>query len=294
MNQTVATYRDFSETACEVGEGPTHDTATGTTYWFDIHNKMLLEMSEKGEETIHALPFAASVLAVIDGESQLIATEKGLFRRAVADGSLTLVKELEPDKPDNRSNDGRVHPSGALWIGTMGWQGADNAGAIYHFHKGELRTLYEAITVPNAICFTADGATGYFTDTPTKKVMRVALDPDTGLPVAEPTVFLDEAASDRGFPDGAVIDADGNFWCARWDGGCIQGFNPRGVCFETIELPTDRITCPAFIGPDLTEMIVTSAYVGLNDDQMRAQPDAGETFILQARFRGKADPRVVI
>ncbi|MEO4043211.1 SMP-30/gluconolactonase/LRE family protein [Hoeflea sp. CAU 1731] len=294
MNQTVATYKDFSETACEVGEGPTYDTATGTTYWFDIPGKTLLEMSEKGVETIHTLPFAASVLAVIDDESQLIATENGLFRRVVADGSLNLIKELEPDKPENRSNDGRVHPSGALWIGTMGWQSADNAGAIYHYCKGELKTLFGGITVPNAICFTPDGASGYFTDTPTKKVMRVALDPATGLPVAAPTVFLDETASDRGFADGAVVDTDGNFWCARWDGACVQGFDPSGVCFETIELPTDRVTCPAFTGRDHSRMIVTSAYIGLDDDQMRAQPDAGETFLLEARFRGKADPRVLI
>jgi sugar lactone lactonase YvrE len=38
--------------------------------------------------------------------------------------------------------------------------------------------LYPRITIPNAICFSPDGAIAYFTDTVTARLMRVAIDPD--------------------------------------------------------------------------------------------------------------------
>ena len=86
---------------------------------------------------------------------------------------LTLHVALEADNAATRSNDGRVHPSGALWIGTMGRKAEKGAGAIYHFGGGELRRLYAGISIPNAICFSPDGATAYFTDTREAILYRV-------------------------------------------------------------------------------------------------------------------------
>ncbi len=294
MSKGQDNYSLFCDIACDVGEGPTYDPGTDTIYWFDIHGRKLIEKPRDSSAIVHDLPFAASVLAFIDAGRQLIASEDGLYERRADDGSLTRLAGLESDNKETRSNDGRVHPSGALWIGTMGWNAQEQAGAIYHFHCGELRVLYDNITVPNAICFTADGATGYFTDTPTGRVMRVALDPANGLPVSEPAVYLAKDATERGWPDGAVVDADGNVWVARWEGSCVLGFDPTGRLIDTIELPTELITCPAFIGPDLSHMIVTSAYTNLSDEQRRQQPMAGKTFLVEQRFNGKADPRVVV
>jgi sugar lactone lactonase YvrE len=52
----------------------------------------------------------ASVLARVDPERQLLATEQGLFIRDIKSGNLTFYAALESDKPENRSNDGRTHP----------------------------------------------------------------------------------------------------------------------------------------------------------------------------------------
>ena len=48
-----------------------------------------------------------------------------------ADGRLTLQIPLEADNAATRSNDGRVHPCGALWIGTMGRKAEKGAGAAW-------------------------------------------------------------------------------------------------------------------------------------------------------------------
>ena len=132
----------------------------------------------------------ASALARIDAERQLIVAEDGLYVRDIADGRMTLFCPLEADNPATRSNDARVHPSGTFWIGTMGRKAEKGAGAIYALHRGKISPLFPGISIPNAICFSPDGAIGYFTDTARAVLYRVPLDPATGLPRGEPEVLL--------------------------------------------------------------------------------------------------------
>ncbi|RVD46806.1 SMP-30/gluconolactonase/LRE family protein, partial [Mesorhizobium sp. M8A.F.Ca.ET.023.02.2.1] len=186
----------FSDHVCELGEGPSYDPATDALFWFDIVNGRLLEKSVAGGALkIHELGQMASAIAIIDDKRQLIATETGLFVRDVATGRMTLHTPVEADNPLTRSNDSRVHPCGALWMGTMGKSEAKGAGSIYWFFKGELRKLFSGITVSNSICFSGDGALAYYTDTSTGLLMRVACDPATGLPAGEPNVFVDHRSS---------------------------------------------------------------------------------------------------
>src|SRR6476620_11724897 len=175
--------KTLSDRHCHLGEGCTYDPATDTAWWFDIVERTLLQADlASGVVTEHALPMMASVVAFIDDRRQLLATENGLYIRDIADGRLTLQIDLEADNPATRSNDGRVHASGALWIGTMGRKAEKGAGAIYHFGGGELRRLYANVSIPNAICFSPDGATAYFTDTRKAILYRVAIDPTNALP----------------------------------------------------------------------------------------------------------------
>jgi sugar lactone lactonase YvrE len=290
---TSTGFSIFDSTSCALGEGPTYDPDTDTAWWFDIDFKSLLERNLRTDETTtHALPVMASALAVIDAERQLLVCEDGLYIRQLTGGSLSLLTPLEADNSTTRSNDSRVHPCGAFWIGTMGKHAERGAGAIYHFFRGEIRQLYSNITISNAICFSSDGATGYFTDTITGQVMRVALDANTGLPVDEPTVFLDRHDDIAGHPDGAVIDADGLLWNARWDASSVMAFDASGSCVETIELPATQITCPAFIGGD--RMIVTSAATGLSEQQLDEQPQAGQTFLVDRRINTRYEPKVLL
>src|SRR3954463_153844 len=122
---------------CHLGEGCTYDAATDTAWWFDILERTLFEADlGSGAVTAHPLPLMASVLAFIDDHRQLLATENGLYIRDIAAGGLALHVPLEADNAATRSNDGRVHSCGALWIGTMGRKAEQGAGAIYRFYHG--------------------------------------------------------------------------------------------------------------------------------------------------------------
>jgi len=198
----------LGDNRCVLGEGPTYDRHTDTVWWFDILGKILFEHRfGDGVTRRHPLPELSSALARVDGGRQMLVTESGLYLRNISDGSLSLHHPLEADNPQTRSNDSRVHPCGAFWIGTMGKNAEKGAGSIYWYRKGELKKIYSGITVTNAICFSPDGGIGYFTDTPTLQIMKVALDPQTGLPADEPVSFA-EVSSD-GEPDGVrLLDSD--------------------------------------------------------------------------------------
>jgi sugar lactone lactonase YvrE len=163
-------------------------------------------------------------------------------------------------------------------------------GAIYALHRGELSLLYGQITIPNAICFSPDGAIGYFADTGKNVLFRVDLDPATGLPRGEP-VALVTRRGDGGI-DGAVVDADGLIWNARWGGGCIDVYGPQGQHLRSLRVPARQSSCPAFIGQDLSRLLVTSAWQGMTEEARRADPDHGRTFVLDVATRGRPEPDV--
>ena len=215
----------------------------------------------------------------------------GNIQRDIASGRFTLHLGLEADNAANRSNDGRVHPCGALWIGTMGRKAENGAGAIYHFGSGELRRLYAGISIPNAICFSPDGATAYFTDTSEAILHRVAIDPLNALPTSDPAPLFDHRGGVGGL-DGAVVDAEGLIWNARWGGSCIDAYSPEGERVRTIGVPARQPSCPVFVGRNFDRLLVTSAWEGMDEHARAADPHHGQTFILDVGAQGRAEPRI--
>jgi sugar lactone lactonase YvrE len=284
----------LSKQHCHLGEGCTFDPATGTAWWLDILERTLFQADlESGGITSHALPVMASVLAVIDDRRQLLAADDGLYVRDVGDGRLTPHTPLEADNAATRSNDGRVHPCGALWIGTMGRQAEEGAGAIYRFHRGELTRLYPGITIPNAICFSPDGATAYFADSREDILHRVAIDPANAMPIGNPETLYDHR-SGAGSLDGAVVDAEGLIWNARWGGGCVDVYTPQGERVRSIRVPAKQPSCPVFVGRALDRLLVTSAWEGMDEKARAADPHHGRTFILDVGAVGRPEPRLLL
>lgn len=276
---------------CHLGEGPTYDAATDTAWWFDILEAKLFEAHlASGQVRVHALGRMASALARIDDTRQLIVAEDGLYTRHIADGRMSLFAALEADNPVTRSNDARVHPSGTLWFGTMGRKAEPRAGAIYVFHGGRISRLYPDISIPNAICFSPNGEVGYFADTATNILYRVPLDAATGLPVGEAVPFVRHKGV--GGIDGAVVDADGLIWNARWGGGCVDVYDTSGRHQRSLRVPAQQSSCPAFVGRDFSRLLITTAWEGMDEAARAADPEHGRTFILDVASRGRAEPDV--
>ncbi|APO66600.1 SMP-30/gluconolaconase/LRE domain-containing protein [Rhizobium gallicum] len=286
--------KTLCNTSSVLGEGPTYDPDTDTVWWFNILGKELHELNLSTEKKIvHPLPMMASVLARIDANRQLLATEEGLFVRDIGSGNLTFYAAFENDNPENRSNDGRTHPSGALWISTMSKRAEPQAGAIYHVAGGRVTKIFSGISIPNSICFSPDGTIGYYTDTRISRLMRVMVDPQTGLPTGEPIVMVD-SMDDPGGIDGSVCDSDGYIWNARWGAGVVDRYSPDGLRIARYKVPAAQPSCPAFIGVNADRLAVTTAWEGLDDSARSSQPQAGALLELGVAVKGVFDPVYVL
>ncbi|MEA3535778.1 SMP-30/gluconolactonase/LRE family protein [Rhizobium sp. CC-YZS058] len=279
----------LDQATSELGEGPLFDPSTGTAWWFNIKGRELHALHlASGAKSVQPLNLMASVIALVDADQQLIASDQGLFLRDAETGALSEYAKLE-DKPGNRTNDGRVHQSGALWISTMGRNAEQGAGAIYHVARGVVTLLFSDITIPNGICFSPDGTIGYWSDTGINRVMRVPLDPATGLPNGEATVFAEEPESEGGF-DGAVCDAEGQMWTARWGASAVDVYSAEGKRLARHAMPVSQPSCPAFIGETADRLLITSAWQGLHETGRGSDPQAGMTFELKVPVKGRFEP----
>lgn len=281
MNATV-----FSDTVCTLGEGAFWHPLRKQFFWFDILGKRLLTRLD-GAEQVWDFDECVSAAGWVDRDRLIMASASALWQFNIETGKREKLVALEADNPSTRSNDGRADPFGGFWIGTMGFNAEPNAGAIYRYYRGELRTLFNDITISNAICFAPDGRSAFFTDTKDGRVMRVGLDAD-GWPVGSPEVFLDLSDEEFG-SDGAVIDANGNFWNAQWGASRVACYAPDGQFVRAYAVPTPQASCPAFGGPDLTTLFVTTAAEGIENDAM-----AGKTFSFQTDTTGQTEHQVVL
>lgn len=284
----------LNHTTCELGEGPSYDPDSDSLFWFDIVNKKMLCHDFGSSETDEInLPFMASMSALVDGKTQLIAAQDGLYLRDLATGNITLNKPLEQDDIQTRSNDGRVHQSGALWIGTMGINAQPGQGAIYWYYKGELRQLFSRISIPNAICFSPDGTTAYFTDTPTGTLHAIEIDKYSGLPVGQVRTLYLQLKGDGGI-DGAIVDDDGVIWIACWGAAKLMAISSTGEKLLEVPVPALQPTCPAFVTKKLDKIALTSAWQGMTQHEKNNDLSAGKTFMLDIEVKGRAESRVAL
>ncbi|MBY6212042.1 SMP-30/gluconolactonase/LRE family protein [Microbulbifer agarilyticus] len=281
----------FDERICSLGEGPLWHPLRKTLYWVDLLNNKVLAKGPDGTQAwdVGEMP---SAIGWVDRDRALVACESGLHLMDLNSGEKSLLCELEPDMPGNRSNDGRADPWGGFWIGTMGINGEPDQGNLYRWYKGELRRLDSGMTVPNGICFDRERCYGYYADSAKNTVYRVLLNTADGWPMGEPEVFLDLSTQEL-IPDGAVMDGQGNMWTSLWDSARTQCFDPSGREIAALEAPVIRTTCPAFGGEDFTDMYVTTAAVGL-EDRPGAEVANGVTLVYRNAVQGRPEPAVIV
>lgn len=275
----------FDNRRCALGEGPLWHPERKELFWFDILGKRLL--SKRGDDQ-QEWRFKEHVSAAgwIDKDTLLMASETGLYRFDLGSGARSLLAPIEADNPLTRSNDGRADPFGGFWIGTMGRGAEAGAGAIYRYFQGKVTRLYQNLTIPNAICFSPDSKFAFFTDTVTGQILRQPLDAE-GWPEGAAELFVDLAEEGLN-PDGAVVDSSGTLWNAQWGAARVAGYGQCGSYQAAHSVGAMQSSCPAFGGPDLKTMFVTSAAVECSaEDHL-----AGQTFAVSMDIAGQAEHQV--
>ncbi|MGI9521435.1 MAG: SMP-30/gluconolactonase/LRE family protein [Hyphomicrobiaceae bacterium] len=282
----IGNVRIAFDTRCELGEGPLWLAAHGALAWCDILSHRLF-VGEPGVGVRFQMEFEEPVSVVL-ATPQLelaVVSASGLWHVDIVRRTRTKVMDIEADNEQTRSNDGKVAPGGAIWIGTMGKRAEPGLGCLFHVSAGEVRTLRRNLTIPNANCFSPDGHRAYTCDTREQRILTCAIDPQTGLPIGDWEVFVDLAIENL-YPDGATVDAEGYVWNAQWGAGRVARYTPDGQFDCAIDFPVSQVTCPAFGGPELKTLFVTSAWEHMSNDQRAAEPLAGAVFAVDLSVAG--------
>lgn len=280
-----------------LGECPLWCERTQTLYWTDIEAARLHAWQAADGPTCQwALPERVGSFALCQQAGQLLlGLASGIALFNLASGACGPLLPVEADEPRTRINDGRCDAQGRFVFGMFN-QAADGA-PIGHFYRVDgrgpaglqvERLALPPVAVANAIAFSPDGARMYFTDSPSRQIWCV--DYPAAGPLGRPRRFAMVAEGDA-MPDGASVDADGGLWCALWEGGCVLRFDAEGRPTERLALAARRATCPAFGGPALDTLFVTSARVGLDAAALAAQPQAGALFAATGVRRGLPERR---
>ena len=280
----------YDARACELGEGPLWHPIREQLFWFDILNRTLHSQTG-GKPLSWTFPEMVSAAAWLGKGQLLLVSETSLSTFDIETGERSRICAV--GIPETRSNDGRADRQGGFWFGTMGRRAEKGLGAIWRWYRGELRQLFPGITIPNSICFTPDGTAAHFSDTAAGKVMKVALDA-AGWPRGEPEVWLDLERAGLN-PDGAVIDAEGRFWNAQWGAGRVAWYDPDGVFIDAVETSgAPQSSCPAFGGPDLATLYVTTALEHMDAEARTRHPASGQVFAFPGAGKGLPEPQVIL
>ena len=278
-------------TPCELGEGPLWHPEREQLFWFDI-NRFRLHTRGRGQTRTIQFDEHVSAAGWVSDAELLIASETRLFLFDIDRERREDVEGLESDNTRTRSNDGRADPWGGFWIGTMGKAKGTGEGAIYRYYKGALQLLFPGLTIPNAICFSPEHRRAFFTDTPTQKIMVQDLDGE-GWPLDKPKVFVDLTGEDL-YPDGAVVDSDGNLWNAQWGAWRVACYGPDGGFRRAVSFDAAHTSCPAFGGSDLTTLYCTTALEDVSETDRGHSKHHGMTFEAPETARGQKEHRVVL
>lgn len=245
--------------AARLGEGPLWDAASGDVIWVDILSELVIRTNLRTpDHRASTIGEPVGSLALTTSGGLVGATPTGVRRLDLPDAP--HVGRFPFDQSGLRANDGKAGPGGHFVVGTMGAESPqEGAGSLWAFGGGLPTVLVESTTISNGLAWSIDGTTMFFIDTPTRCVRAFDFDPDLGT-VSSPRTHL-VIDDSLGVPDGMCIDSEGGLWVALWGGGAVHRYQD-GRLDDVIEVATPLVTCPAFVGDDLTELAVTTAADG--------------------------------
>jgi sugar lactone lactonase YvrE len=277
-----------------LGESPMWHPREQVLYYCDIPGHRVNRYDPVSGELSH-WPFdteVASLAPMLDG-GLLLASRDGLWRFDTCTGKRTALVPPPYDPQTERFNDGKCDPQGRFWVGTIYEPRDATRAALYRFHRDSLTKHAEGITTSNGLAWSPDGRTMYWSDT--KAHVIHAFDFDTlGGTLSGRRVFCQfplkpagpTQADYRGRPDGAAVDAAGNYWVAMFEGRRLLCLSPTGQLLREVPLPVRCPTMPCFGGADLKTLYITTARENRPAAELALQPLAGCVLSMRVEVPG--------
>jgi sugar lactone lactonase YvrE len=291
-----------------LGESPFWHPDEKMLYWVDIDARKINRCNVFiGTTESWPMPSEPGCIAPArgsDGSAGLvIALRDGIYRARQWGGPLVLLAPATHDTATTRFNDGKADPLGRFWAGTLFEPRTAAAAQLFSLDArpgaaGTLEPQAGQATVANGLAFSPDTRTLYWADTTSHTVRAWDWDARANTLsrqrlfkqwAGKPAGWQARAASASdygGRPDGAAVDAQGNYYCAMYEGGRLVKLSPAGQVLAEFSVPARCPTMPCFGDDDLRTLYLTTARQGRPDAELKAWPQSGCVFSMRVEVPG--------
>ena len=260
-------------------------------YWVDINGPTLNCLNpNNGIYNFWPCPNRISCVARAKKSELIAGLKDGIYNFSPKTDKFAKIIDPEPNKPENRLNDGKIDKAGRFLVGSMNDGNPDNpSGSLYQLSSNnKMSLLLDQIRIPNSIAWSPEGDVMYFSDTRAETIWSFHYNCETGK-ISDRKTFA-KFSHRQGRPDGATVDLEGYLWCAEYGGGKILRFDPKGKLVSEIILPATNVTSCTFGGPNFSTLFITTASQRLNPEQKMLQPLAGSIFSCELNITGIPEP----
>ena len=269
-----------------LGEAPTWCPNERAIYWVDIDGKAILRIDPRsGDRQRFPQHFEFGCIVKRANGGFIAGTNAGLVHLDADLASCEVFATPESGFPRNRFNDGKCDRRGRFWVGSTDMDETDPNGALYRVNgSGDVSRMLPGVIVSNGLGWSPDDKTMYFTDSGHGVIYAFDFDVDAGE-IDNQREFA-RVAPAAGMPDGLAVDSEGCVWGAHWGGWRLTRYDPDGQIDRIIDMPVPHVTSLAFGGDCLDQMFVTTARLGLSEDQLKEAPLSGGLFRVDAGVSG--------
>ena len=273
----------------EAGESPWWSAAENCLYWVDIHGRRLHRFDPRsGLDRAWITPDLVTFVAPHEAGGLVVALRDRVCHVDLASGRYRIVAQ-PPLPPGGRLNDATIDVRGRLVIGAMtAPDDTDARAALYRIDlDGTCASLLDGFRTVNGLAFAPDGTTLYVSDSHPAIRTVFACTYDVARGVAGTRKVFVATHDLPGRPDGGCVDADGAYWMAAVDGGCLMRFDADARVIGTVLVPVEKPSKAAFGGSALDTLFITSLRRNLRMPPAQ-QPLAGGLFAAKTGVRGIA------
>jgi len=271
----------------QLGEGALWNHKTRTFWWVDIEGALFhIYNPATGENDTWDVGQRIGTVVPDQQGNAIVALQDGIYRLRLADGSLDLLAKAHHDPQKFRFNDGKCDPAGRLWVGSIPMDGSRETAGLYRMdHDCTLIRVLDGVSISNGIVWTADHSIMYHIDTPTMEVRAYAFDKKTGeIEFRRVAITVPPG---MGFPDGMSIDKEDKIWIAHWAGSAVYRWDPlAGRLLAKVEVAAKNVTSCDFGGENMDQLFITTASVGMSEEERGYMPHAGGLFIAKPGTTG--------
>ena len=233
--------------------------------------------------------------------------KRGAMGHATGMEALETLHVFAHDPATTRFNDGKCDPLGRFWAGTMFEPRTARSAELFSLDARDVASVAGKpaiqrkagdVTIANGLAFSPDAKTVYWADTPQHTLWAWDYDMDSNA-MANQRIFKKFPPKPDGWqpfqpnnggylgrPDGACMDAQGNYWVAMYEGQRVLQLSAAGDILQNIPAPVLCCTMPCLGGDDLQTLYLTTARHGRSDADLAMQPQQGCVFSMRVDVPG--------